>query len=61
MNKIYTSKADINHNNNTAILTIFTYNREKISLLNKIKILNNKNIVPYWSRTNKLMFRRHLL
>jgi hypothetical protein len=38
-NKIYASKAEIKHTNNKAILTVYVYNREKISLLNKIKIL----------------------
>lgn len=39
-NKIYASKAEIKHTNNKAILTVYVYNREKISLLRKIKILN---------------------
>jgi hypothetical protein len=38
-NKIYTSKAEIKHTNNKAILTVYVYNREKIALLKKIKIL----------------------
>jgi hypothetical protein len=39
MNKIYVSKAEIKHTNTKAILTVYAYNREKISLLNKIKNL----------------------
>jgi hypothetical protein len=39
LNKIYASKAEIKHTNNKAILTVYVYNREKISLLKKIKIL----------------------
>jgi hypothetical protein len=39
MNKIFASKAEIKHTNNKAILTVYVYNREKISLLNKIKLL----------------------
>ena len=42
MNKIYVSKAEIKHSNTKGILTIYTYNREKISLLNKIKTLKKK-------------------
>jgi hypothetical protein len=38
-NKIYVSKAEIKHTNSKAILTIYIYNREKISLLKKIKFL----------------------
>ena len=37
MNKIYVSKAEIKHTNSKALLTIYTYNREKISLLKKIR------------------------
>jgi hypothetical protein len=39
MNKIYVSNAEIKHTNSKAILTVYTYNREKISLLNKVKFL----------------------
>lgn len=53
-NKIYASKAEIKHTNNKAILTVYVYNREKISLLykirklkksfyNKVKLLISKN------------------
>jgi len=38
-NKIYASKAEIKHTNNKAILTVYVYNREKISLLKKIRFL----------------------
>lgn len=38
-NKIYVSKAEVKHTNNKAILTIYLYNREKLSLLKKIKNL----------------------
>jgi len=39
MNKIYVSNAEIKHTNSKAILIVYTYNREKISLLNKVKFL----------------------
>jgi hypothetical protein len=53
MNKIYISKAEIQHTNSKALLTIHTYNREKkallwkirklkLSFLNKIEILAHK-------------------
>uniref|UniRef100_A0AAU7YTX7 RPS3 n=1 Tax=Madurella sp. TaxID=2420206 RepID=A0AAU7YTX7_9PEZI len=38
-NKIYASKAEIKHTNNKAILTVYVYNREKISLYKKIRLL----------------------
>jgi len=38
-NKIFASKAEVKHTNNKAILTVYVYNREKISLLKKIKKL----------------------
>jgi hypothetical protein len=40
LNKIFASKAEIKHTNNKAILTVYVYNREKVSLLKNIKILN---------------------
>jgi len=40
LNKIFASKAEIKHTNNKAILTVYVYNREKVSLLKKIKSLN---------------------
>jgi len=39
MNKIYVSKAEIKHTSSKAIINIYNYNREKISLLKKIKKL----------------------
>src|ERR1700748_3968453 len=42
MNKIYVSKAEVKHINSKAIITIYSYNREKISLLKKIKLLKNE-------------------
>jgi hypothetical protein len=41
LNKIYVSKAEVKHTNNKAILTVYVYNREKISLLKKIKKIKN--------------------
>lgn len=38
MNKIYVSKAEVKHTNSKAIITIYTYNREKLALLKKIKV-----------------------
>jgi len=43
LNKIFTSKAEVKHTNNKAVITVYVYNREKISLLKKIKKLN-KNL-----------------
>jgi len=40
LNKIFASKAEIKHTNNKAIITVYVYNREKVSLLKNIKILN---------------------
>jgi len=50
-NKIYVSKAEIKHTSNKAILTIYIYNREKISLLKKIKFLEK-------SYYNKLFYTK---
>lgn len=38
-NKIFVSKAEIKHTNNKAIITIYVFNKEKFSLLSKIKKL----------------------
>jgi hypothetical protein len=45
MNKIYISKAEIKHTNSKALLTLYTYNREKISLLKKIKFLKKSSYI----------------
>jgi hypothetical protein len=37
LNKIFVSKAEIKHTNSKATVTIYTYNREKLVLLKKIK------------------------
>jgi hypothetical protein len=61
MNKIYVSKAEIKHTNSKALLTIYTYNREKISLLKKINFLKKssymriyKKIILLVNKNNKL-------
>lgn len=58
LNKIYASKAEIKHTNNKAILTVYVYNREKISLLKKIKMLNKSfyNKVKLLIYKNKKIF-----
>lgn len=40
-NKIFVSKAEVKHNNNKAIITVYVYNREKISLLKRIKFIED--------------------
>lgn len=39
LNKIFVSKAEVKHTNAKAIVTIYTYNKEKLVLLNKINKL----------------------
>ena len=39
LNKIFVSKAEIKHTNSKATITIYTYNREKLVLLKKIKFI----------------------
>lgn len=39
LNKIFVSKAEVKHTNSKAIITIYVYNREKLILLKKIKML----------------------
>ena len=58
LNKIYASKAEIKHTNNKAILTVYVYNREKISLLKNIKMLNESfyNKVKLLVYQNKKIF-----
>jgi len=40
-NKIFVSKAEVKHNSNKAIITVYVYNREKISLLKRIKFIED--------------------
>jgi hypothetical protein len=39
LNNIFVSKAEIKHNNSKATITIYTYNREKLILMKKIKMI----------------------
>jgi hypothetical protein len=58
LNKIYVSKAEIKHTNNKAILTVYVYNREKISLLKRIKRIKRsfyKKIVLLINKNSKIM------
>ena len=61
INKIFVSKALVKHTNNKTIITLFTYNREKLFLIKKIyeiydqlKELNNKSYF-------KLNFKKYML
>lgn len=56
-NKIHVSKPEIKHTNNKALITVYVYNREKLSLLKKIKLLKNsffKKICLLISNTQNL-------
>ena len=44
-NKIFVSKAEIKHTNSKAIVTIYIYNKEKLSLLKKIRKLSNLLVI----------------
>lgn len=57
LNKIYVSKAEIKHTNNKAILTVYVYNREKISLLKKIKFIKKSffKLIKSWISYKKLI------
>jgi hypothetical protein len=56
-NKIHLSKAEIKHTNNKAILTIYTYNREKISLLKKIRLIKQS----FYQKIQLLIFKNKQL
>ena len=63
INKIFVSKALVKYTNNKAIITLFTYNRERLFLTNKIydiymklkKKRNSKS--PYYLNLNKYMLK----
>lgn len=44
MNKIFVSKAEIKHTSSKAIVTVYTYNKEKLALLRKIKRLKKSSL-----------------
>jgi hypothetical protein len=48
--KIYVSRAEIKHTSSKAVITIYTYNKENISLKNKIKILNPYSFHKKWNK-----------
>jgi hypothetical protein len=41
LNKIFVSQAEIKHTNNKALITLYVYNKERLSLLKKIKKLRS--------------------
>jgi hypothetical protein len=43
LNRIFVSKAEIKHTNSKAIITLYVYNKEKISLLKKIRSLKRRS------------------
>lgn len=73
MNKIFVSKAEIKHTNNKAIVTVYTYNKEKLVLLRKIKMLKKSFLTKifllnkenrFYDMSNKLfnkMYNRTIL
>ena len=56
-NKIYLAKPEIKHTNSKAIITLYTFNREKFALLKKIKILTKltKKIIMIVQQKNSLL------
>jgi hypothetical protein len=57
INKIYVSKPELKFTNNKVVITIHTYNREKLVLLAKIKQLRTiflKKLVEFILRNNKI-------
>jgi len=42
MNRIYVSNAEIKHSHSKTIITLHSYNRERIALMNKIKYLRKE-------------------
>jgi len=73
LNKIFASKAEIKHTNNKAILTVYVYNREKISLLKKIKrlkksffnkvkllIYKNKKIFGFYNEDSNIIYNKSI-
>lgn len=64
LNKIFVSKAEIKHTNSKAIISIYTYNREKRVLLKKIKnikILFYKKILSLLYNSDKLYLGKNIM
>jgi hypothetical protein len=62
LNKIFVSKAEIKHTNSKAIITIYTYNREKRVLIKKIKNIKKlfyKKILSLLYNSDKLGLLRN--
>jgi hypothetical protein len=62
LNKIFVSKAEIKHTNNKALITLYVYNRERISLLKKVQNLkhiffkrNVKSLAKKWLKFISLL------
>lgn len=63
LNKIFVSKAEIKHTNTKAIITIYIYNREKLSILKKIMLLfffYNKKKRLYFLKKKKNVYSKFM-
>ena len=60
INKILTSKPQLKHTNDQIIITIYTYNRQKIYYLNKLKKIASLDVMdtflPYFIKENILKY-----
>jgi hypothetical protein len=57
LNKIFISKPEVKFTNKKLIITIYTYNKEKLNIIRKIRKLRrstNKKIIELIFKTNKL-------
>lgn len=64
LNKVYTSKPEINHTSSKAIITIYVYNRERLLLLRKVKELRKnffKRILLIFNKNSNYYLKKILL
>ncbi len=63
LNRIFVSKPNIKHTNSKAIITIYTFNKERLSLLRRIRMLEKtfyKKIFLFFYK-NKNFFSKYIL
>jgi len=58
LNKVYISKPEIKHTNSKAVITIYVYNRENISLLNNI---HRRNLQFLIDKLKKVIMRLEII
>lgn len=60
VNKVFISKAELKHTSSKIIITLYIYNEERRTLLNRIKIIESM-LFPYFNSVSKEVFENKII